>query len=288
MEEIDYNEVFGLEPEEPEAAVEEPEESTAEPVEEQPEHVEPEEAETPEGQESDSEEDDAYAAARRKAEQERDAALEQLRQAQARSGAWRPLLEMLGQRYGVADLDAAKLMEAVSNDPLYLEDAAERAGLTREQFQEQEQMRREIAALRRDKAESEQAARESRVRQLRDTELRKIRQIDPSVKSLEDLTRMDSYPEFVRLARLGNSLSDAYKLANYDVLVQKMADSSRQAAVNSARSKNHLVPANQPKGAGETVVPPEIVESYRQLEPEASVEEIQRLYRREMARINRT
>ena len=90
---------------------------------------------------------------------------------------------------------------------------------------------------------------------------------------------MPTYPRFYELVKKGLDLVDAYKLANIDNLTQGMAQASRQAALNSARSKDHLSPTAT-RGAGAVTVPSDELALYRELNPGMSEAEIQKHYNR--------
>jgi len=70
-----------------------------------------------------------------------------------------------------------------------------------------------------------------------DEQLKKISELDPNIRELQDLAKMPSYPQFYELVKKGNSLLDAFKLANFETLSQGTAARARQAAINAAQSK---------------------------------------------------
>lgn len=78
----------------------------------------------------------------------------------------------------------------------------------------------------------------------------KISKIDPSVKSLEDILNMDSFFEFDKRVRSGMSLVDAFKIANYDKLMAQNEKAVKQAAINSAKGKQHLKQTKGSVGSG--------------------------------------
>lgn len=59
----------------------------------------------------------------------------------------RPVLDMLMQRYKIADGDMDKLARAVENDDAYWSQAAEEAGMSVEQYKQFQRLERENAAL---------------------------------------------------------------------------------------------------------------------------------------------
>ncbi|MCD8004482.1 MAG: hypothetical protein LUE91_02335 [Oscillospiraceae bacterium] len=130
------------------------------------------------------------------------------------------------------------------------------------------------------KRQAEAARREAEQLQAKlkvEEQLRQISQLNPEVRSLADLARQPNYKELYRLVQKGNTLTDAYKLANYDALVQSAAAASRQAAVNAAVGKNHLQQTTT-RGAGAAQVPAEVRELYRAFNPGVTDSEIQAHY----------
>ena len=61
-----------------------------------------------------------------------------------------------------------------------------------------------------------------------------------TIKSKEDLVKLENFEDIVKLVEKGNSLVEAYKLANFDKLVSKKQSAAEQAAINQAKSKSHL------------------------------------------------
>lgn len=157
-----------------------------------------------------------------------------------------------------------------------------RTGMTEEEFSRFIQDTPEVREARRAREELERAAREAREAAARvkvDEQLREIAALDPNVKSLADLSKMPTFSQFYELVRRGNTLTDAFKLANFDALAQRTAAGARQAAVSSARSKEHLA-ETKTRGGGAVSVPAEVREQYRLFNPDATEEEIQKHYQR--------
>lgn len=76
-----------------------------------------------------------------------------------------------------------------------------------------------------------------------DDQLRQIGRLAPEVARFEDLTRMPDFDRFDRLVRGGLDLVSAFKLTQYDRLMDRQVQAARQAALNAARSTGHLAPA---------------------------------------------
>lgn len=112
-------------------------------------------------------------------------------------------------------------------------------------------------------------------------QIQKISAFDPSVKSLDDIVKMPTFPVFDSYVRQGLSLTDAYRLANFDSLAQRDAAASRQAAINSVKGKSHLSPIGGVSGdAGAPMVdiPKEELSIWEEAYPELSYKELKEKY----------
>lgn len=104
-------------------------------------------------------------------------------------------------------------------------------------------------------------------------QIRTIGLLDPSVKSIGDLMAMPNFAEFDARVRQGYSLTDAFKIVNFDALSQKRSAAAKQAALNALQGKNHLTPTAG--GAGEDIIiPAETLEFYKAAFPEWSEKQI--------------
>lgn len=109
-------------------------------------------------------------------------------------------------------------------------------------------------------------------------ELRQIHKLDPTVKEIGDILRMETGAEFARYVKeKGLSFLEAFKLANSDQIAQRRAERQAQRALQAVTSKSHLVPT---KGSTEDniAVPQEVAEMYRAMDPSLSAQDIQREY----------
>ena len=110
------------------------------------------------------------------------------------------------------------------------------------------------------------------------SQLRQIAELDPEVKSLEDLTRTEQYGQLYALVRRGYTLVDAYKLANFDRLTRRAELAAAQRYRNALDGVRHLT-ATRSHGAG-SPVPADVAAQYRALNPGVSDGEIARHYNR--------
>ena len=114
-----------------------------------------------------------------------------------------------------------------------------------------------------------------------ENQIQQISSFDPSVKSLDDIVKMPTFPVFDAYVRQGLSITDAYRLANFDSLAQRDAAANRQAAINSVRGKSHLAPIGGVAGeAGKQLVDIPQNERYlwEEAYPELSYKELKEKY----------
>ena len=114
-----------------------------------------------------------------------------------------------------------------------------------------------------------------------DRQIREISTMYPEVKNLSDIAKMDTFPIFDSYVKNGMNLTDAFKLANFDSLMQKGNAASKQAAINAAKGKSHLTPvggATTPDGLAE--IPREELSRWKEFFPNATAKELREKYNR--------
>ena len=156
----------------------------------------------------------------------------------------------------------------------------EQAGLSEEEYTALVNDLPEVRQAREAREKAERAMRradEAQAKAKIDEQIQEIGKLDPDIRELNDLAGMENYPQFYELVQKGNSLLDAYKLANFDKLVQKNAAAAKQAAYNSTQSKQHMGRTKE-RGAGAISVPNDVKEMYRAFNPDATDAEIQAHY----------
>ncbi|MGN1120726.1 MAG: hypothetical protein ACI4RV_00080 [Eubacteriales bacterium] len=236
------------------------------------------------GAKQSSSENARFAAARRKAEAERDAAVqEERRKAQEQ-------LDTVIASLGLSDPFTG---EAITTKEAYdayknkisgeqKQRLIKRSGMTEQQFNEFVSDLPEVREARRVKAEAEASKREAdeaRAKAKVDEQIREIGKLDSSVKSLEDLTKMENYEAFYDLVKKGNTLLDAYKIVTYEKRAERAASMAKQSAINAEVSKEHLTKTGT-RGAGAVTVPAEVREQYKLFNPDATDAEIEAHYNR--------
>ena len=300
---IDYNELFGLEPD-TETAPGANEEDVAEPSTETPEvdnaddpdETEQEPAEpaqgtdtvdtAPDGQTEppaqSPDENARFASARRDAERERDLAI-----AQAKTEATAQMDSMVKQ-LGLRDEQTGKPIESKAEFDAYQTHMEQERkgqfmrdlGITEGQYK---QMVAELPEVKQAVAVTQQAqqavlaTRQMQARVRMEEEVAEITKVDPTVSSIGDIAKMDNYKDVMARVHGGMTLLDAYKLTNFERLSQQATSAARQAGINTARGKDHMT-ATQARGAGAVTVPRTIAEEYRMLDPTMTDAQIQKHY----------
>lgn len=232
------------------------------------------------------EENARYAAARRKAEAERDAAVAQAR-ADAQAEAQRTIDEAF-RNMGLYDPYAKKPITNKAEYDAYKQKidiekktrVAKASGMSEAEFDEFVSELPEVKAAREKQAQAEEAMKQAQAAQAQvkiGEQISEIAKFDPSIKNLDDLKKMDNYSEFYEHVKRGNTLVDAYKLVNFDKLTQASANGAKQAAINAINGKSHLEKTSG-RGTGSATVPADIAATYRLLIPDATDAEIQKHY----------
>lgn len=229
-----------------------------------------------------------FAAARRKAEAERDAAIAKARQ-DAQAEAQRTIDEVFRNSGLTNPYTKKPITSKAEYDEYRARLEADRkarllkkSGMSDDEFQEFVQGLPEVKRAKEAQEAAETAARQAREQQAKlkvEEQLKEISALDPSIQELKDLAKMETYPKFYELVKRGNTLTDAFKLANYEALTGRAAAASRQAAINSAQGKQHLSPTTQ-RGAGAVSVPADVKAEYLAFNPDATDAEIQQHYNR--------
>ncbi len=114
-------------------------------------------------------------------------------------------------------------------------------------------------------------------------QLSEINKLDPSIKTIDDLRKMDNYQQFYQTVSRGNNFVDAYKLVNYDKLMsnasKQTAEAAKQQALNNARGKDHLT-GIKPQGKGGGSIPDDELEIFHAIMPNTTDKEIEAYWRK--------
>lgn len=294
---INYGELFGVEVsddatgtdagENTEKNTSENEQEIADPAESDTEETETTEDGEADGKAVQSREENArYAAARRKAEAERDAAVAQAK-ADAQAEAQKTIDEAF-RNMGLYDPYTKKPITNKAEYDAYKQKSdiekksrvAKASGMSETEFNEFVAELPEVKAAREKQAQAEEAMKQAQAAQAQvkiGEQISEIAKLDPSIKSLDDLKKMENYGEFYERVKSGHNLVDAYKLTNFDKLTQASANGAKQAAINAINGKSHLEKTSG-RGTGSATVPKDILEQYRMFNPDATDAEIQKHY----------
>lgn len=147
-----------------------------------------------------------------------------------------PIMNLLADKYGIADADPVKLAEAIQKDDAYWEDAASDAGMTVEQFRQMRKLERENAQLRnadarRQEAENQRRADETFAGWMQQAET--LKQKYPSF----DIRQEMANPQFGRLLKSGVDVETAFNAIH-------SADIAQFAAQGAAQQEQRNVTAN--------------------------------------------
>ena len=160
------------------------------------------------------------------------------------NAAQRDVIDRMMVRYGITDGKLESLNKALDNDDAYYEAAADRQGMTVEQYKMFEELRRNNAILTRNQqemiAEQEKAVAEAR----KEAQLQKWAQEAATVQqqypafSLEAELQND---RFGAMLKSGTPMLDAYRAMHFDELqnqtIQQTATQTEQAVTANIRAK---------------------------------------------------
>lgn len=124
----------------------------------------------------------------------------------------KPIIDMMLQKYKIADGDMGKLAQAVENDDAYWSEDAEKAGMNVEQYKKYMKLQRDNQQLREE--QQSRQAQEQRERQLHQwwDEGLKLKSVYPSF----DLQQEVKNPEFLSMLRAGVPVQHAFEVMHMD------------------------------------------------------------------------
>lgn len=155
------------------------------------------------------------------------------RDADAKISAMQPVMDLLASRYGIADGDAAKIMDAVKSDTAFWQEAADAAGLSVEQYRKM----RELEASNRQLLAAQQTQQREYMANLQ------YRQWQAEAEAMKE-----KYPDFDLDAAQGNDLfllmlknrfpmEQAYKAAFADQIAAKAAADAEKAVTDNIKAR---------------------------------------------------
>lgn len=236
------------------------------------------------------EDNSSFAAARRRAEAERDRMLEaQAAKHTAEMDSFVASMKLKNPATGKDITTKAEYDEYQrSQRSAEAEKKLARAGLSLDMISD---VVKDIPEVRQAKEAAEQmtAARLSAEREKQksvfEAEMKQISGDDPTVKSVEDLKEKPYFAELYEKVKAGYSLYDAYRLVTYEDHDKRTAEKARRQAMSSAAGKSHLRPA-QSRGGELSSPPSDVLAGYRIFFPNASDAEISRLWAKDQKNRN--
>lgn len=140
--------------------------------------------------------------------------------------AQKPIIDMLMQRYNIADGNMARLQTAIEQDDAYWEGAAEKAGMTVEQYRTNQKLERDSAELQRLRQSMQARQQAQEKMNAIYSEADKVKQLYPSF----DLQTESRNRDFMGLLRSGISVQQAYELVHMEEIKQSAARAAAQTA----------------------------------------------------------
>lgn len=157
-----------------------------------------------------------------------------------------PLLSVLCQKYGTSDYNT--LLQAINEDDGFFEEAAEREGLTVEQYKKMQRLERENAEAMRIKAEIEAKAYQDNLIQNWVKEADKLKATYPDF----DLNNEFENENFKQLLVKGVDVKTAYEVAHIADIKNAEAEKAKQEVVTSVQ-RNQGRPSENGLAGGKAV-----------------------------------
>lgn len=126
---------------------------------------------------------------------------------------------------------------------------------------------------------------EQQVQSMVAEDMKAIMMLDPSKQSEQDIINDPSYGEALSYVQThpGVRLSEAYKLVNFDRLKSTSQAAAQQAAINQAKSKQHMKTISGSAGNdGEADIPASELSKWQQFFPDKSAKELRAVYNRSL------
>ena len=108
-----------------------------------------------------------------------------------------------------------------------------------------------------------------------------LQKLNPDLQTFADIENLN---EVIGRVAMGASLVDAYKVVNFDTLMNKGSKSAKQAAINQAKGKSHLEPTESVASDGESVISDAELAILKHNFPEKTDKEIRKLYKQTFRR----
>nr|DAG39454.1 MAG TPA: hypothetical protein [Caudoviricetes sp.] len=101
---------------------------------------------------------------------------------------------------------------------------------------------------------------------------------DSGIQTLEDIAAMPTGAAFRSYVEKGLSIEDAFYMANREAVDKRRMEAARQAGIKQASGKRHMTPMPGAAGEAPYVATPRQREMYREINPNATDDEINAAY----------
>ena len=156
------------------------------------------------------------------------------------------ILGIIGQKYGIKNGAIEALKKAVAEDNSYLEEAAEREGLTVDQYREVSKLRADAERTR--KLEEERRAQSDMQRQMDDW-FRQSAQLKETYPDFDFRSEMQNV-SFRRLLQAGIPVQLAYETVHMNDIVNAAREDAKNSVVDNIRGRQDRPQENGLKGSG--------------------------------------
>lgn len=116
-----------------------------------------------------------------------------------------------------------------------------------------------------------------------ENEFAEIQKLDPNVTSFDDIPNIEIITDMVER---GYRLTDAYKLVNFDYIMQSKTAGAKQGAINQIKGKSHMTGLDSlaQDTSGEEI-PTDVYKAYKEIYPDKSGAELKKLYNKTMKKL---
>lgn len=109
-----------------------------------------------------------------------------------------------------------------------------------------------------------------------ESEFLEIQKLDPSITSYAEIPNVD---EVISMVQRGARLIDAYKIVNFDSLMNARSAGAKQSAINQIKGKSHLVGVDSlAQDTSSEEIPADVYKAYKEIYPDKSGAELKKLY----------
>lgn len=146
---------------------------------------------------------------------------------------YEPLLNQLAVKYGIFDGDVAKIQEAMSKDNSYIEEEADRQGITVEQLKHIREMERQNQEFANFKAEQERI-------KASEMQYNKFLQEAEKVKEIYadfDLRNECQNKQFLDLLSNNVDMVSAYRMVHFEEIMNNSTTQAQQQVVNNIKAR---------------------------------------------------